>query len=121
MHPTLSTSKQDAGLAPASQLHPQVGSLSKVNTLLHAICLLVNSIRTSVLFLRLDEMLTTTQFERMAAALDPRFVANDEPNEADETDEDEEADEPGYCSACNGSGEGSYDGSVCRSCKGRGE
>ena len=68
-------------------------------------------------------MLTTTQYERMAAALDPRFIANDEPNEADETDEDEEeeADEPGYCSACNGSGEGSYDGSVCRSCKGRGE
>ena len=84
--------------------------------------LLVNSICTSVLFLRLNEMLTTTQYERITAVISTRFISKDEPNEADETDEvDEEADEPGYCSACNGSGEGSYDGSVCRSCKGRGE
>ena len=67
-------------------------------------------------------MLATKQHERMAAALNPRFISKDDPNEADETDsEEEEVDEPGYCSACNGSGEGSYDGSVCRSCKGRGE
>ena len=26
-----------------------------------------------------------------------------------------------YCSACNGSGEGAYDGSICSTCKGRGE
>ena len=27
----------------------------------------------------------------------------------------------GYCAACNGSGEGRYDGAICPSCKGRGE
>lgn len=26
-----------------------------------------------------------------------------------------------FCSACNGSGQGMYDGSTCRECKGRGE
>jgi len=26
-----------------------------------------------------------------------------------------------YCSACSGSGEGAYDGSICSTCKGRGE
>lgn len=29
-------------------------------------------------------------------------------------------DEPGFCTACNGSGEGMYDGSRCFKCKGRG-
>lgn len=28
---------------------------------------------------------------------------------------------PALCSACNGSGEGAYDGSTCRACRGRGE
>lgn len=28
--------------------------------------------------------------------------------------------EPGYCSQCNGSGEGQHDGTRCRSCKGTG-
>lgn len=36
--------------------------------------------------------------------------------EVEETDE-----EPGYCTACNGSGEGQYEGTTCRTCKGRGE
>jgi len=29
--------------------------------------------------------------------------------------------ETGICDACNGSGEGQYDGSTCSTCKGRGE
>lgn len=29
--------------------------------------------------------------------------------------------EPGICPACNGSGEGQYDGSRCNACKGKGE
>ncbi len=29
--------------------------------------------------------------------------------------------EPGICDACNGSGEGQYDGSTCSTCKGKGE
>jgi len=33
----------------------------------------------------------------------------------------EVTEEPGYCTACNGSGEGMYDGSVCNTCKGKGE
>jgi len=34
---------------------------------------------------------------------------------------DDEDDEEGVCSACNGSGEGAYDGSTCSECGGRGE
>lgn len=30
-------------------------------------------------------------------------------------------DEPDICPTCNGSGEGTYDGSTCPSCKGQGE
>lgn len=30
-------------------------------------------------------------------------------------------DEVGYCTSCNGSGEGRYDGSTCTNCKGLGE
>ena len=33
----------------------------------------------------------------------------------DESDEDDN-----ICPSCNGSGEGMYDGTTCRSCKGRG-
>lgn len=29
--------------------------------------------------------------------------------------------EPGICPACSGSGEGQYDGTTCRQCKGQGE
>lgn len=29
--------------------------------------------------------------------------------------------EPGICSNCSGSGEGQYDGTTCRVCKGKGE
>lgn len=29
--------------------------------------------------------------------------------------------EPGICPACNGSGEGQYDGTRCSTCKGKGE
>jgi len=36
----------------------------------------------------------------------------------DDEDEDEES---GICGACNGSGEGMYDGSTCYSCGGAGE
>lgn len=36
-------------------------------------------------------------------------------------DEELEDDEPGICPACNGSGEGQYDGSRCGSCGGWGE
>ncbi len=35
--------------------------------------------------------------------------------------ENDEEEDPGYCSACAGSGEGMYDGSTCSSCKGSGE
>ena len=35
--------------------------------------------------------------------------------------DDENEDEGGYCLSCNGSGEGAYDGSTCRTCHGRGE
>lgn len=35
--------------------------------------------------------------------------------------EDEVKEEGGYCAACNGSGEGMYDGARCPVCKGRGE
>lgn len=33
----------------------------------------------------------------------------------------DDEDDEGVCSACNGSGEGAYDGSVCSECGGRGE
>ena len=36
-------------------------------------------------------------------------------------EDEEECEESGYCSHCNGSGEGSYSGSSCRNCKGSGE
>lgn len=36
-------------------------------------------------------------------------------------EEGEEEEEDGICGACNGSGEGMYDGSRCYSCKGSGE
>ena len=39
--------------------------------------------------------------------------------EAD-SDEDDEPDDAGICSTCNGSGEGMYDGSTCRDCRGSG-
>ena len=42
---------------------------------------------------------------------------NDDPPE--EVFDDEEGEE-GICAYCNGSGEGMYDGTTCRSCKGSG-
>ena len=55
---------------------------------------------------------------------------DDEPIDDEETEEDQDHSEdeedqqiePEYliCNACNGSGEGSYDGSSCRVCKGMG-
>jgi DnaJ-class molecular chaperone len=38
-----------------------------------------------------------------------------------EDDEDVEDDELGICPSCSGSGEGQYEGTRCRTCKGRGE
>lgn len=40
-----------------------------------------------------------------------RFMADDQPDDY----------EPGICPHCNGSGEGQYDGTTCRFCKGTGE
>jgi DnaJ-class molecular chaperone len=34
---------------------------------------------------------------------------------------DERDEDSGYCPACNGSGEGGYDGSICSLCRGCGE
>ena len=39
----------------------------------------------------------------------------------DDIDDITEDDEYGICSACNGSGEGQFDGTTCPSCKGKGE
>jgi len=42
--------------------------------------------------------------------------------EREESDDPENAeDEPGICLTCNGSGEGAYEGTTCRACKGKGE
>jgi DnaJ-class molecular chaperone len=38
----------------------------------------------------------------------------------DDPDQDFEDDDEPICSACNGSGEGMYDGSTCYKCKGYG-
>lgn len=46
----------------------------------------------------------------MISAIDIRDMQPDEPEDA-----------PGYCPACNGSGEGMTDGSTCGTCKGKGE
>ena len=35
--------------------------------------------------------------------------------------DDSEPGDTGICDACNGSGEGEFDGSVCLTCRGRGE
>jgi DnaJ-class molecular chaperone len=35
--------------------------------------------------------------------------------------EAETENEPGYCRACSGSGEGMFDGTTCSTCRGRGE
>lgn len=43
------------------------------------------------------------------------------PPEEREEEEEEEEDEDEICGACNGSGEGMYDGSTCSACKGAGE
>ena len=37
------------------------------------------------------------------------------------SDDDSEPGDTGICDACNGSGEGEFDGSVCLTCRGRGE
>ena len=47
------------------------------------------------------------------------------PEEKDEakfatSDYYESSEEPNYCSVCNGSGEGMYDGTTCMYCKGKG-
>ena len=55
---------------------------------------------------------TMTEDERDEA----RYMADDTQAEL----EDEEY-EPSICPACNGSGEGQYDGTRCSTCKGRGE
>ena len=48
--------------------------------------------------------------------------ADNEPEEEDNDDDDEyDFDDPPLCSSCNGSGEGSYDGSTCSICGGSGE
>lgn len=46
------------------------------------------------------------------AADEARYMADDE--------EISDA-EPGICPGCNGSGEGQFDGTTCRFCKGKGE
>lgn len=38
----------------------------------------------------------------------------------DDAEDEAIEDEPGYCPACSGSGEGMYEGSRCRSCGGSG-
>ena len=43
------------------------------------------------------------------------------PEEDDPTYAEEEDAEEGYCSSCNGTGEGQFDGSRCFSCNGSGE
>jgi DnaJ-class molecular chaperone len=40
--------------------------------------------------------------------------------ESIENDNAELEQERGYCTACSGSGEGQYDGTFCRTCKGTG-
>ncbi len=60
----------------------------------------------------------------MAQALKPWMPpVNDDPREQLllEEDDSETTIEMGYCPDCSGSGEGSYDGSSCRSCGGSGE
>lgn len=67
----------------------------------------------------------------IAQALRPWMPPQDDPREhlLLEEDDDLDPDEPdadpvmekNYCPACNGSGEGSYDGSSCRTCGGSGE
>ena len=54
--------------------------------------------------------------------IDTADDADSEENQDDQEDEEDQSDEPEYfiCNACNGSGEGSYDGSSCRVCKGMG-
>ena len=44
------------------------------------------------------------------------MMADDGPSVVDQDDS-----EPGICPACNGSGEGMTDGSVCGTCRGEGE
>lgn len=48
-----------------------------------------------------------------------RYDPEDYPDYTPE--DDKETLEHGYCSVCNGSGEGLHDGSTCPSCKGKGE
>ena len=48
------------------------------------------------------------------------YNAMNEEEEEEPADATEEEEYESLCSACNGSGEGRYDGTRCRSCKGKG-
>ena len=48
-------------------------------------------------------------------------VRQDDDEDYDAPDEETPEGEAGICPHCSGSGEGQYDGSTCRSCKGKGE
>ena len=52
---------------------------------------------------------------------DEDYNAQDEEAENMADNESPDGYEPGICVHCNGSGEGQYDGSTCRFCKGKGE
>ena len=51
------------------------------------------------------------------------FYTEDERDESRYMADDSEVSEgeSGYCTACDGSGEGQYDGTRCGTCKGKGE
>lgn len=57
---------------------------------------------------------------RPARELDPVTLAMIEDHEQALRDAEDDDDEDDICSACNGSGEGMYDGSTCYKCHGHG-
>jgi hypothetical protein len=50
---------------------------------------------------------------------DPEYDLSDVDDGFDWDSYNDVPDESGICSTCNGSGEGSYDGSVCPTCRGK--